>query len=223
MKDRVTRFGLSGLTFIVSCVFGYWLLGGEISFSQLPFKKYLISSLVAFASTPAFGFVLSSIIVGFLKLVFSQKVEFLKPNPKSSYYEDYCKKILCRYETLDSGVGITAKSGVVNFEIENFDLLFICHQVLFRNCGNSEAIGFSTRRMDLYWSQLNTFFSITFGSLVGMLIFSHECNFIFGDFDIYKSLCIIPIILYLTLSLHQACKAKKESNDFEKMYIVKFL
>jgi hypothetical protein len=229
MQERIIRYGQNGLIFILSMLFGYWLIGGHINDfipgnSEKNDWEKIIAILVTIITSPAIGLAFSSIIIG-IHLVYHKcrgtHFEFLKPN--EPYKQQYLNKISLAFPTDASGVNIGTDG---KYEIEDGKLndVYINHQVLLRQNINVESLKYTARRMEYFWIFWNTSFSILFGLMIGgwIELFGRNFSNEKWEFSLAKSFFLLPILIYFVLGYFQAIKAKRESNDFEKTYIAKY-
>jgi|GEM_PF-1136639 len=215
MTDRVFRFSLTGLTFTLSIILGYWLWGGQItSILNRGVNLNWITIIVPVVCSPVIGFIISSTGIGLLTFFCPQKVDFQKPSKE--YEQQYLKKIYDQFS--DIGSGIVYKNNVYN--IENFEMVFINHQLLFRQITDEEIIKFTVRRTDVYWAHINTIFSILFGLLSGYIIKSVFWGLGYSGFSLLKFVFLISIAIYIMLTFWLARKSLKEVNEIEKRYLV---
>jgi len=219
MKDRIFRFGVSGLIFLLSFAFGFWLLGGtNISSIFLIAKGNILSStLITIVSAPALGFIISSLNIEIWEKIHpSEKIFILASNKThDKFTKDYLKIIFDNFPE-HSGIELTDKE----YKIAKKDFIFLNHQILLRTQkDNSEIIAFATRRMDVFYAHLNAVYSIVIGVLTGFIFYFFIYGFHFESVS-KKIIWLIPVILYIIVGFLQAKKALQEANNFEKLYLL---
>jgi hypothetical protein len=218
MKDRIFRFGLTGLTFITSIFFGNWLMGGD-QINVFFNKDYLkiIIFILSLITTPIVGFIVSSIIIGIYKYFDYKNVDFLPPSKE--YEQEYLAKMYGIFSNIGSGISYSNDK----YSITDYNEVLINHQLLFRKIDNEEAVLFTVRRMDQYWTQLNTIFSILAGMGIGIIMELQINGCINRTFLLYKFILFILIVIYIILGWQQGRKALLQVNDFEKKYILLYV
>ena len=217
MKERTIRFASVGWLFFLSILFGIWYTGGDLDILLKKVVNISDSKLaeiaIALITTPAIGFIISSITLGILKKIYSRNIEFLKPSPE--YEQDYLKKIFTSFHNTDSGITLNNESGI--YSITNHDTLYLNHQILLRQTDRKEIIEFITRRMDMYWTHINTIASIILGLMLGLFI---NINSFGHHFYFLKMLWLFPLLFYIIAGVYLSKKNLKEVNDFEKRFLI---
>jgi uncharacterized protein YacL len=222
MKDRVIRFGLTGLTFMLSIIFGVWYFGGQEILTCI--FKYISTSnniidlfgiVIPIITSPIIGFIISSTGIGLIECCWWKKwTLFLEPTAKLR--NEYLQLI---HDKFDQGSGIDFNNETSTYTISDHSLVYLNHQTLFRQRARGEVMEFTLRRMDLYRSYENTAFSILYGLFIGLFI-----NFFLrgtlGQISYTKICWILPIFLYFFFGFAQAKKALTESNNFEKKVLL---
>ncbi len=214
MKERTIRFGYLGIIFLLTAAFAIWYTDGKLpNLLKTENNGKLIELLIAVISTPGLGFMLSSIAIGILRTFCKKNYEFLLP--KKEYAQKYYNFIHDSFNKMNSGIDFDETTGL--YSVKNFNTLYINHQILLRQVDKIEIINFLTRRMDIYWTHVNTIFSIISGFLFGFIV-SYPFH---RSPDFLKMLWIIPVLLYIYFGYHSAIKLLMESNDFEKRFLLK--
>lgn len=221
MQERIFRFGISGLVFLLAILFGYWFWGGNIGIlikeNSILNEQSILSVLTIIISTPAIGFIISSINKEFWEFCIPGQKLFQLPSKKIE--QDYLK-IIDNEMPLNSGV----KGSEEKFKISDTETVFLNQQILIRKqVENKEILAFAARRMDIVYAQINGFYSIIFGFAIGWVV-SLSISNNSTHFPSYpKVLWLLPILMYLAVAFRQAKKALREANDFEKQYLINCL
>lgn len=207
MHERIVRFGLSGLTFGLAILFGFWYFGGDMDYLKWMMHPGVTILVVAIFSTPVVGLMVSSVGNGILFRLFGIR-QFLPPAPDlaGSYFN-------LLNDRFPEGPKSTP---------ESYDLAQLClnHQVLFREYATPEAMKYSCRRMDMFWVHMNTIGSIVAGLLTSLLLVLYLSPRWPEFAGIGKCLWISPILFYLLVGSRAAIQDLRESNDFEKKFLV---
>ncbi|MBL7723070.1 MAG: hypothetical protein JNK27_02930 [Chitinophagaceae bacterium] len=219
MQERLFRFGITGLTFILAILFWFWFMGGHITNLISIKDEKIIALIIGLASTPALGFIVSSIGKELWEFLYP-KQPFLFLNPEIGYAQKYFKLIHQAFPD-SSGVKIRKDN---KYQIADRKLVFLNQQVLLRKQNfDKEALAWTSRRMDVVYAQINGFYSIILGLIIAIFLFLFKYYYSINSFNfsIGKSLWIIPILSYIIISFKQAKRALSEANNFEKRFLLK--
>ena len=212
MQERIFRFGHSGITFLLTTYFGFWYFGGVIDKDTLSFfeKNYITTIIAAFISTPILGFIISSFGSVLLK---SRGVKHKFCLPLEEFQNDY-------FELLNKHFPNDSNSTLDPENKKNLETISMNHQILFRQYAKEEVMKYTCRRMDVYWTHVNTITSIIV-SLIFSLWLVHYTKETELDFQsMAKTIWIIPIGLYIIIGILLAVQNLKESNHFEKKFLI---
>ena len=198
---------MSGLIFILSVVFSFWYFGGKIEKSDLTDNPTIIGIAISIFSTPILGFVISALGSGILKLLYGISQKFLPPDEciEKEYYEMLERNFPQNFKRIQN---------------RDYDHISLNHQILFRKWANPEVMKYTARRMDIYWSHVNTITSILAGFIIGcfILLYTKKNQL---EYSCAKFYWIVPFVIYFFIGWWIARQDLKESNDFEKGFLVK--
>jgi hypothetical protein len=196
-------------------LFFYWLFGTSIPFFNSIIENLKLAEiLISFVSTPILGFVISTIATQIVRIwMLPNRIEFLEP--KDNFRIAYLEQINTSFNPNISGLGEI--DGQIN--IVDIKLLYLAHTSLFLSRANSEAILFSSRRLDVYHMHVSTIGSIILGFLIAIILCLNYG--ILGHFNFLKTISTIPILAYIFLGIIHARRSLHEANDFEKIYLLK--
>ncbi len=215
MKDRIFRFSFVGITLIISIIFWYWLLGGDIyRIFKLDFN--LIAKIsIPIITSPIIGFLITSTSIGIIKSMYNKKLEYDIVLQDKTYLEYIHSKF-----KEDSGIN------VVNdiYTISDKKTVSLNHNILFRTISKEEIINYALRRFDVFYSIINFNFAVYFAFIFGLLfrlyfdsLTKEPASY---EFSIYKLLLILPIVIISVFSLVHAFYAKKEALEFEARVLI---
>ena len=213
MQERFFRFGIAGLTFLLSVVFGFWYLGGKLSIIINTKNEIIITTIVAIISTPSLGFIISSINKEIWEYIYPKKELFL--NPPNIYKKEYLRMI---FNAFPEHSGITNIDDT--YKIEKLKTVLLNHQVLMRELANKETIDFSARRVDVFYAQINGIYSVISGIIIGFILNFYLYASAVRSFNWIKALFIVLPIVYVYVGCMQANRARNESNEFEKRFLL---
>ncbi|MBL7730652.1 MAG: hypothetical protein JNM88_05700 [Chitinophagaceae bacterium] len=182
--------------------------------SFLSSEIIISTTLTIIISLPALGFILSSITLELWRKFNPKKDLFLEPSPEieTAYYT----MLFNRFKD-KSGVKMLDESP----RAINKTTIQLNHQILLRKSENKEAIEFSVRRLDVFYTHINNSYTIIIGLIIGSIICI--CNSKIGNSISLKILSILPLLGYLLVARIQSAKALFESNEFEKRYLLSVL
>lgn len=178
----------------------------------------IIAILIGLASTPALGFIISSIGKELWEFLYP-KQPYLFLNPEVGYAQKYFKLIHQAFPE-SSGIKLRKEN---KYQISDRKLVFLNQQILLRKKNfDKEALAWVSRRMDVVYAQINGFYSIILGFIIAIFLFFFKYYYSISDFNfnIGKSLWIIPVLSYIIVSFKQAKRALSEANNFEKRFLL---
>lgn len=208
MEDRIFRFSGLGIVLCLSGILGFWMSGGDVSEIL---KK--LSDLVSKDNK------LIEILLSALALLIA--------TPISGYIIS---------TVIHACFAWADRTPFCKCSINSRERHFFSHQANLRQEENSEAIKFSTRRYDSFWTNINISCSIIAGIMVGSLARIYlcitsdlcplqriYCLFIsaFDGHFLLKLFAYIFIVNYICLSVALAIKSKYEADAFERCFLYK--
>jgi hypothetical protein len=216
MQERLFRFGVAGLTFILSIAFSIWYSGGDLGYFEIFTREKVLTIVVGIISAPAIGFIISSICKEIWEFVWPrQKYLFLRPN--NEIKQDYLKLIQKSFPKA-SGIATLSEN---ELEVRDMKTLFLNQQILLRQHDTSkEILAWVARRMDVVYAHISGFFSVILGLIFGFCIRLFASSVSNTHLNFYKALWILPIICYLYIAYRQAIRALNEANNLEKKAIL---
>jgi phosphate/sulfate permease len=223
MKDRIIRFGFSGVTFILSLIFFYWWVGGSLQCILLKNDDpNLIKIAISVISTPVIGFILSSIGTSVVRQCLRNRIEFREPSKPISPM--YYREIVSYSRIKLSGINLSGNEYILEgkgkIRRSNVRRIYLVHASLFIKKATDEAIKFSSRRIDVYYMHVSLISSIVIAFFVSIVIAWQNHVFSNATFDCRKSAWILFFIAYFVTGFCQAKKNLIEGNEFEKIYLI---
>jgi uncharacterized protein YacL len=214
MQERLVRFGLPGVVFLATTIFFYWYFAGNVeylvkSLTTQPAVIALITSLII--TTPVLGFTISTTIAAILK--YSDHYHFFKIENKDLERKYF--QLMISFYGNDSG--IRKKKGT--YIIVNLDHAYLLHDLLYRQVADAESLKYTGRRVDIFWVNINSIWSITWGLVIGLALALYNQNEI-TDLNCTKALWVLPIVIYVISGMIVAKKDIRDSNRFEKFLLI---
>lgn len=215
-QQRLFRITFLGLVFWASFLFGYWLFSG-IYLSCLLLHSYF-NAILILLSSPALGFIISTLIHGFIRLFVGIKAEYSLPtNAYRGYYINSLQRA--------ANIIINNRNAELN-KNRNLKKLYIYHQIVIRENMKSELISFCVRRMNIYWTQINIMGTIIIGIFFGLCYLSYKSSTClldstYHEFNCQKLYTLIPLVIYYIAAIFHLKRARREVSDIEINWVIK--
>lgn len=229
--ERIYRFSLPGIVLFLSISLHLWFFGYNIDKIISIFPNHnkefesIIQLLIIVFSSPALGFIISSIPVYIIKLYMGDKLNFKIPNNIEQiklYYEKLKyflneKYFTDRINNLKNKHLDSLNNGEL-FSKEDISNLYRYFIYAIREI-NSEPVNKHTlRRWNIFYLHLNISFALLLGIFISIIIFICGCPY---DDMINKSCCVLKLFLelifliYLISSIYFMKKSRKEVIEIE--------
>lgn len=215
MKVRGYRYGAIGFVYLFISIYSFWLFGGEINFITQALKAEKIEeAIAAILSAPLFGFMISTLTPSeFIR-------KRLKENPKNAPSQGYLALVSRRFTK--NGFNESGIEYIGNiYSIKDQKKLNVAHQALFREKVSDEVLGYTLRRNDVFFMQLNCICAIILGFTMGAIFEVLKDNKIERQFDLEKGWPLIVIIAYCFIAYTHATKEVCKAQMFEEAYVFK--
>jgi hypothetical protein len=231
-ESRIFRITISGGIFIFSTFLHYCIFGGEFKDFRMENSDYkvLVGIIVMIASSPALGFILSTITLAILHLLFGYKLHFLFSNnqiERQNFYK-YMLFLSSSEELKDKIRNLIHKLDNKKFKWyffkkncyhrKNFKQLFNIFELLIKIHAQNNVTEYIVRRWNIFWTHVNNISSIVYGLITGLVLkdclVDQELVFSFP-----KLIAETFIIVYLSAGLWQLFSARKSAIEVENMWL----
>lgn len=207
--DRLFKFTVPGLMFLLSVVMFDYVFGGTLLFTQYE----LLSLLGIFFSTPIIGVIVGTFLFGFLKARYGHEVHFYVPSDP-----ELIQWILKSNKQLLKKIIVDGEIDLANNE-ENKKDIYPYYQVKVRKCIKGEELQFLERRWSIYWTHSNNIFAIV---LALIYVVSNELTNIISsspDLTVKKAIIIGVACVYVRLAWLEIKRTKAVANKVEHLLL----
>ena len=181
---RTYRYAIPGWIFIFWLVFHFWIIGGSAYVPSIPKESVtiILGFVVALASSPALGFVISSLANAIIHFFFGYTVHFKYPDDSSERSEFFQS---LRSQLRAEGLARELDSAVLSLkdvahvrlflQIRNkraakgMRSVFFLSQTVLRS-KSLPILEFADRRSTIYWTQVNSIAALFLGFLLALLL-----------------------------------------------------
>jgi hypothetical protein len=215
--DRIFRFSISGLMFILTSLFFHLLFGGDlIEILDLVKDRNIITFIALFFSTPIVGVIISTIALTVLFIPYGYKMLYYPPT-KTYIVEE----ILKTNNNLRNKIVVNKALVWSRANLRDF---YPHYQAKVKDCITGEKLYFLERRWSTYLTNINNISAIVVSlSITVILRCYNECNFNCLDFDFspYKVIGVSLILIYSTTACFQLWISRRDAAHFEHILLEK--
>lgn len=234
-ESRIFRVSISGGICIFSILFHYWILGGDFNKIKFDPDEYseLIGIIIIVISSPALGYIISTIAVAVLHFLFSYRLHFFLPKEMENrllFYSNLISivnstptknkllTIVDRIESRPIPKLITICNGKYKKDLKDLYQIFI---LAIRILNNEQITNHVVRLWNTFWTHINNIAAIFWGLFFAIVLRNYfdESFKSISHYEFSPELLIfeLPIILYVLFAIWHLINSRNLAIDLENL------
>jgi len=217
--DRLFKFSVSGLMFLMISMFFYIFFGGSICVLENLFNNTVLSLIAVFFSTPVIGLIISTSTYGILYLFYGYDIIYYVPKEK-----EVVKRILAKSTLLVCDQNIEdeiLRKGELRWNRKLKERFYPYYQAKVKDyISEPEKFGFLDRRWSTYWTNINSISAIILSFLLNLIIIMADAIDRTFEWSYLKAFGLLIICSYVFFAYRNLKRARKEAEKVETLFLI---